>query len=139
MNLTVQGRQFNPEILSAYFQVVQVRSQLQALLPRARAAGSVTVGETQLRQWIATLESANAALGRVPIILIFPPPPVATFINTASTLLESAIGILNAIPIASLTIFPPQPGQATISLQTLQSLINILQLVEQNLLAALMA
>lgn len=133
------ARQLNPEILSAYVLVVRVRSELEALLPQAQAAGSVRVSEPQLRGWIESLERANAALGRVPVVLIFPPPPVATFLNNASTLIETAIAILDEVPVAALLIFPPQPGQATLSLVTLQRVLSTLQLAERNLLAALMA
>lgn len=122
-----QFRNLNPQILNALFLVEGVRTDMQRLLPQALATGSVTVGEARIRSWQTALQTALQLVQQVPVILIFPPPPIAQFLSSAAAQIEQALSTLQAIPIASPLIFPPQPGQATLSLQTLQSLLGNLQ------------
>lgn len=111
------------QILLAQRLVSAVRQEVQALLPAAQAAGSVAVGESQLRSWQASLTAAVDVLGRVPATLIFPPPAYVTLIQLATVQINLALGSIQSIPIAAPLIFPPVPGQAAVSFSILQSLV----------------
>jgi hypothetical protein len=126
MNL-FPGTQLNPQILMATRQVIQVARDIESLLPQALREGSVTVSEGRIRRWQAALQSAVTQLQQIPVILIFPPPPFVRFIGGAIRQINQALDTLAAIPIATTRIFPPQPGRAIISLETLQFLLNDLQ------------
>lgn len=126
-----------PQIQAAYYIVRGVRFELQSLVPQALAADGVSVSQTQVQQWVASLQSAFDILNRIPMTLIYPPPLWSTYVQRAAAQIEQAIALLSSIPIAAPLIYPPVPGQARILLQTLTQLINLLQAAEYNLLLAL--
>lgn len=130
-------RQLNPQILLALQLVDSVRRDVEALLPLALQEGAVTVSETRIRQWENSLQVALAQLSAIPAPLIFPPPAFVTFINQAVVQINRALTTLNAIPIPTPAIYPPQPGQATISLETVQLLLFDLRQAEMLLVQAL--
>lgn len=132
-------RQLNPQLLTATLLVNGVRRDVESLVPLALREGAVTVGETRIRQWQAALQSAVSVLSRIPVPLIFPPPAFAIFANGAVNQINQVLTTLASIPIASLRIFPPQPGQASISLETLLFILTDLQQAEVLLFRALQA
>lgn len=132
-------RQLNPQILNALQLVNAVRRDIESLVPQAMREGTVTVSETRIREWQTTLQTAVSLLNRIPAPLIFPPPAFVTFINLAVKQINQALATLAAIPIVSPAIFPPQPGQASISLETLQFILTDLRQAEILLIQALLA
>jgi hypothetical protein len=138
-SVTQPFRQVNPQLLLATIIVDVVRRDIQSLVPQALPTGSVTVSETRIRQWQSGLQTAVSLLERIPAPLIFPPPEFVTLINAAVTQINQALAILAAIPIAAPAIFPPVPGQATLSVATLQALLNNLQQAEILLIRAIQA
>lgn len=131
------ARQWNPQLLRAAQLVSSVRRDMQSLLPEALRAGVARVSEVRIRRWEAALEQAISLLGQIPVILIFPPPPFAVFINRAINQIEQVLDTLDEIPIASPRIYPPQPGWATISLETLRFMLDDLRQAEALLYRAL--
>lgn len=129
----------NPQLLSALSQIRAVRSQIESLFYWAQQQGSVRVGERQIRSWQRTLRSALTQIDQIPVILIYPPPPFAVFAGQAERELEAALDTLDEIPIMSLRIYPPQPGVATIDVQTLRSLLIDLRQAEAAVMRALRA
>lgn len=128
------GRAPNPQLTLALLVVSTVRQEVQALLPQAQATGRVTVGEAQIRRWQNALQAAADLIQRIPVPLIFPPPPFAVFANAASAQIQAALQTIRAIPVVTPGTFPPQAGQATIPLPVLQSLLSSLQQAETLLL-----
>lgn len=127
------GRTLNPQILQALFLTDGVRREWEGLLRQAFfGGGSVTVTDAQLRGWINTLQEAIRLLQQVPSILIFPPPPSTQFINAAIAQLQAAVQRLQAIPTTRSI-----PAQATLSLQTLLTLINEVRQAELFMIFAL--
>lgn len=114
----------NPQLLAATRLVVEVTRDLEARLPRAQRQGSVSVGERRLEGWQTDLQTAVTQLQGIPIIMIYPPPPIARYIQGAVLHINQARVILGSIPIASTRIYPPQPGRANITLQTLQQILG---------------
>jgi|GEM_PF-6087142 len=121
-------------ILVALLQVSSVRADLQALLPQAQARGSATVSQAQLIRWQNRLQAALDSLGQIVTILIFPPPPIATFTNRATNQIRAAQQLLASVP-TTLTS-SPEVNRASLSLQTLQSLIMFLSEAETSLIQA---
>lgn len=136
-NFIGMTRQLNPQLLAAALLVDGVLRDMQSLVPQAVQAGSVTVSETRIQQWQTSLQNAASLLRQLPAPLIFPPPEFVTLANAAASLIDQVLTTLAAIPIASLAIFPPQPGQGTISSGTLLGMISNLQQAEALLLRAL--
>jgi hypothetical protein len=132
-----QPRQLNPQILMATLLVIAVSRDIESLVPQAMRVGSVTTTENRVRNWQTSLQTAVSQLNQVPAPLIFPPPAFVTFINGAVRQINQALATLASIPIVAPQIFPPQPGQATISLETLQFLLNDLQEATALLIRAL--
>lgn len=139
MHFTSAGQQvrpLNPQLLSATLLVNAVKRDLESLVPQALREGAVTVSEDRIRQWQTSLQTAVSLIERLPAPLIFPPPAFVMFAAGAANQINQALSILNSIPIAVM-IFPPQPGQATVSLETLQFLLTDLQQAETLLLRSL--
>lgn len=132
-------RQLNPQLLTATLLVSTVRSDVQALVPLALQQGTVTVAESRIREWQTALQSAVSRVSRIPAPLIFPPPAFVVFANSAVNQINQVLTALAGIPAASPRIFPPQPGQVTISLETLLFILNDLQQAEALLTRALQA
>lgn len=132
-------RQLNPQLLTATLLVGAVRSDVQSLVPLALQQGAATVVETRIREWQTALQSAVSLVSRIPAPLIFPPPAFVVFANSAVNQINQVLTTLAGIPSASPRIFPPQPGQATISLETLLFILNDLQQAEVLLTRALQA
>jgi len=131
------ARQWNPQLLRAVQLVSSVRRDMQALVPEALRRGVARVSELRIRRWQAALGEAVSLLGQIPVILIFPPPPFAVFINRAVNQIEQVLNTLDNIPIASLRIYPPRPGLGSISLETLRFMLDDLQQAEALLYRAL--
>jgi len=87
----------NPQILQALSLVDGVLRSMSSLLPRAQAAGSVFVSEQQLRFWEGGLRRALQLVEQVPVILIYPPPPSARFLEEAARQLRRALSALSGI------------------------------------------
>jgi hypothetical protein len=142
LNIPASGtqpvRQLNPQILNATLLVDAVRRDIESLLPQALREGAVSVSETKIRQWQTALQAAISVLNSVPAPLIFPPPAFVTLIHQAVNQINEALTTLGSIPIATPAIFPPQPGQASISLETLQFLLDDLRQAEMFLIEALL-
>lgn len=119
----------------AYAQVATVRFELQALLPQAQALGAASATLDQLGRWQTTLQSAYDLLGQIVVIQIFPPPPIATYVNNARSQIQAVISALRSIPVT--TISPPSLSRGAIPLQTLQTLIGALQQAEADILRAI--
>lgn len=132
-------QQFNPQILAATQLVDAVRRDVESLLPQAMREGAVTVSESRIRQWQSALQTAVSLLSSVPAPLIFPPPAFVTLINQAVNQINEVLTTLGNIPVISPAIFPPQPGQASLSLETLQFILADLRQAEQFLIQALFA
>ena len=132
-------RQLNPQILNATLLVNAVRRDMESLLPQALQEGAVKVSETRIRQWQTALQAAVSLLNSVPAPLIFPPPAFVIFIRQAVAQINQVLTTLASIPIASPRIFPPQPGQASISLETLLLMLTDLRQAEVFLIQALLA
>lgn len=130
-------RQLNPQLLSAAFLVDGVLRDMQSLISQAVQSGSVTVSQTRIQQWQTALQNAANQLRQIPAPLIFPPPAFVTLANAAASLIDQVLATLASIPIISPAIFPPQPGQGTISLNTLLGMISNLQQAEALILQAL--
>lgn len=119
----------------ARFLLQFVDQSIQMVLSQARG-GTVTLSETTIRSWIALLTAARDDLNQIVAPAIFPPPQWVTLVQAATRLIENAIQLLNSIPIASTLIFPPTPGQATVSVQLLQQVQGNVRLAAQSLEAA---
>jgi hypothetical protein len=126
----------NPQLLAATQLVREVAREIESLLARAQA-GTVRVRERRLRSWQARLQAAVTQLQQIPVIQIYPPPPIARQIDRAVRRIERAIATLAAIPVASPRIYPPQAGQAAVPVQTLQRVLNDLHEALQSLYRAL--
>lgn len=92
---SIQG--LNPQIRRALFLVDGVQRSMASLLPRAQATGSVFVSEQQLRYWEGGLQRALQLVEQVPVILIYPPPPSARFLEEAARQLQRALAALSGI------------------------------------------
>ena len=130
-------RQLNPQLLAAAQLIDGVLRDMQSLVQQAIQAGSVTVSESRIQQWQTALRNAASLLRQLPAPLIFPPPAFVTLANAAATQIDQVLTTLASIPIVSLTIFPPQPGQGSISAGTLLRMISDLQQAEALVLQAL--
>lgn len=136
---TLPTQQLNPQILMATQLVNAVRRDVESLVPESMREGAVTVSETRIRQWQSALQNAVSLLNSVPAPLIFPPPAFVTLINQAVRQINQVLATLDTIAIASPAISPPQPGQASISLETLQFILADLRQAEAFLIQALFA
>jgi hypothetical protein len=119
-------------LLQALFLVLSVHQDLQALLPQAQAQGSVTVSVPQLQGWIRNLQRALDLLNRIAVILIFPPPPIVGFVETARNQITIALNILKSVPTTRSI-----PGEGQLSFQALQTAISALQQAEVALVQAI--
>ncbi|HWI66345.1 MAG TPA: hypothetical protein VNT75_31330 [Symbiobacteriaceae bacterium] len=115
-------------IARARFLILFVQESIQSALARAQG-GTVTIPETTLLAWQTVLMQAVSDLNSLPVPAIFPPPNWAQLVGMATSFVNTAIEMLAAIPVAQLRIFPPRPGQATVSTATLRR-------VQENLLRA---
>jgi hypothetical protein len=125
----------NPNVVTlvqALLQVLSVHHDLQALLPQAQAQGFVTVTVPQLQGWQRNLQRALDLLNRIAVILIFPPPPIVGFIETARNQITTALNILQSVPTTRAF-----PGEGRLSFQNLQMAISALQQAEVALLQAI--
>jgi hypothetical protein len=121
MNLPPSSQQQgNPQLLMAIQQVIAVSRDMESLVPQARQQGSVVVGADRIGGWQGALQSAVTQLSQIPIILIYPPPPIATLIQGAIGQLNQVIASLGAIPITA-------SGVANLRLVTLLLLLFDLQ------------
>lgn len=119
----------------ARFLLIFVEQSIQAVINQARG-NNVAVSETMLVAWQALLMMVISLLNSIAVPLIFPPPRWAQMVSRAITLVTAANQTLAGIPVASTRIFPPQPGQATVSVQTLQQVQNQLRMAIRALEAA---
>lgn len=137
MNLT-NGTQAGaplPTLARSRFLLLFVDQSIQSVINQARGNTAV-VPETALVAWQALLSTVIEQLSTLPVPAIAPPPRWAQLVGMAITLTMSANQTLAAIPVASLRIFPPRPGQATVAVQTLQQVQRNLRLAAQALEAA---
>jgi hypothetical protein len=63
-------------------------------------------------------------LQQIPIIMIYPPPPIARLINAALGQINQSLAALAAVPLTCPRIYPPQPGRDRLSLRRLE-LVNL--------------
>lgn len=136
---TQPARQLNPQLLAALRLVQAVGRDVQSLVPLALQEGVAPVSETRIQRWQTALQRAISILNRIPAPLIYPPPLFVRLINGAVSQINQVLMTLASIPIASPRIYPPQPGRAAISLETLESILEDLQQAEQLLRRALWA
>jgi len=137
MNLT-SGTQSGgplPTLARARFLLLFVEQSIQPVINMAQGSTTV-VPEAALVAWQTLLSTVINQLSTLPVPLINPPPRWAQLVNMAITLAMSANQTLAGIPVASLAIFPPRPGQATVSVQTLRQVQRNLRLAAQAVEAA---
>lgn len=122
----------NPQIRQALFLVDGVQRSMASLLPRAQTTGSVFVTGQQLRFWESGLRQALQLVGQVPVILIYPPPPVARFLEEAAEQIRRALSIL-------LSVRGGFAGRRRLTLGQLTAILNSLRRASAALLRALYA
>lgn len=131
------GLQPNPQLLIGILVVTAISRELQALAPEVLREGTVLVSEDRIRQWQTALRTAVTQVRQIPVPLIFPPPPSATFINEAGERIDRALSTLAIIPSAAPLTFPPQFGLVIISVEILVALLRDLQAAQTLLIRAL--